>query len=172
MTPSQLDQIKKDQRRSEAKALRTRGEYKEVVDALDKVFEVLPAGVSLAKGGVGELAMAHHLGHTLVDGDKGADARDSEGLLYEYKVSVTNQFNFNHGARRPEWQDNKETIERHFQNIEGVWIGHREGMQITEKAYLPTSILLPNLLEHFERTKGGQLTKNFRLKQFKELNNV
>ena len=44
--------------------------YSQVVEALDKVFKVLPEGLSLAKGGVGEIAIAHHLGHTLVDGDK------------------------------------------------------------------------------------------------------
>lgn len=146
-------------------------EYSEVVAALEEVFLLMPEGVDLSKGGVGELARAHELGHALVSGDKGADAQDEEGNLYEYKVSTTDQFNFNHGARRPEWLDNKATIERHFKNIKGAWVGQRQGMKITAKAYVPTELLLPSLLEHFENTKGGQLTKNFRLKKFKELNN-
>ena len=146
--------------------------YSEVVEALEKAFEVMPEGVDLSKGGLGEIALAHELGHTLVAGDKGADAQDEHGNLYEYKISTTDQFNFNHGARRPDWSDNKATIERHFQNIKGAWIGQRKGMRITAKAYVPTEILLPNLLDHFENTKGGQLTKNFRMTKFKELNNV
>jgi hypothetical protein len=144
--------------------------YEEVVEALQKAFDVMPEGVDLSKGGLGELAMAHALGHTLVAGDKGADAVDSDGKLYEYKVSTTNQFNFNHGARRATWEENQATIERHFEGIEGAWVGHREGMNIVETAYVPTTILLPALLLHFRNTKGGQLTKNYRLKQFKELN--
>jgi len=45
-------------------------------------------------------------------------------------------------------------------------------MKITEKAYVPTSILLPYLLEHFSKTKGKMLNKNFRIKPFEELDNV
>ena len=77
--------------------------YTDVVIALQKAFEILPKGVDLSKGGLGELALAHELGHTLVAGDKGADASDDEGNLYEYKVSTTNQFNFNFMARRPDY---------------------------------------------------------------------
>ena len=52
--------------------------YKTIVDLLEKVFDELPEGVDLAKGGVGEIALAHHLGHELIAGDKGADGRDAE----------------------------------------------------------------------------------------------
>ena len=36
-------------------------EYENIVDLLEKVFNELPEGVDLAKGGVGEIALAHHL---------------------------------------------------------------------------------------------------------------
>ena len=36
--------------------------YEEVVEALQKAFDVMPEGVDLSKGGLGELAMAHALG--------------------------------------------------------------------------------------------------------------
>ena len=52
--------------------------YKRIIELLEEVIELLPEGVSLAKGGVGELALAHHLGHTVVKGDKGADAMDEK----------------------------------------------------------------------------------------------
>ena len=147
-------------------------QYSEVVEALDKVFKVLPEGLSLAKGGVGEIAIAHHLGHTLVDGDKGADGYDSEGLLYEYKVSETNCFNFHHGTRQPTWEATQARIEKHWVDIEGAWVANRKGMEIVEIAYVPTSILLPYLLAYFKRTKGSQLNKSFNFKNFKELTNV
>ena len=168
MTPNQLDQIKKEQRRSEAEALRTRSEYKEVVDALDKVFEILPADLhDFAR--FGEIALAHELGHTLVEGGKGADAMDADGKLYEYKVSITNQFNFNFWQRDDIW---RERIINKFENVEGAWVAEREGMKIINKAYVPCSILVPYLLKHFEGTRGYQLNKNFRLNKFKELNDV
>ena len=73
--------------------------YKKAIEYLDKAFSELPEGVELTKGGIGELALAHHLGHTLVDGDKNADAYLGE-LEYEYKISHTDQFNFNFGTRQ------------------------------------------------------------------------
>ena len=36
--------------------------YTDVVIALQKAFEILPEGVDLSKGGLGELALAHELG--------------------------------------------------------------------------------------------------------------
>ena len=38
--------------------------YSEVVEALEKAFDVMPEGVDLSKGGLGEIALAHELGHT------------------------------------------------------------------------------------------------------------
>ena len=171
MTPSQLDQIKKEQRRSEAESLRTRSDYKEIVEALAKACEVLPPGVDLSKGGLGELALAYSLGHELIAGDKGADARDDK-FSYEYKISTTNQFNFNFNARRDTWEESAEVVKKHFVGIEGAYCAQRNGMDILEVAYVPTSILLPYLLEHFQKTTGKMMNKNFRIKPFEELNNV
>ena len=146
--------------------------YAEIVSALAKAMEHLPPEVDFSKGGMGELALAADLGHTLVPGDKGADAVDAEGLLYEYKISTTDQFNFNFNARRDTWEESQEIVKKHFVDIEGAWVAHRDGMKIINKAYIPTSILLPYLLEHFSKTKGKMMNKNFRMKAFKELNNV
>ena len=68
--------------------------YKKIVELLEEVIKLLPEGVSLAKGGVGELALAHHLGHTVVKGDKGADAMDEKGNLYEYKITTGDTLTF------------------------------------------------------------------------------
>jgi hypothetical protein len=121
----------------------------------------------LSKGGVGELALAAYLGHSLVDGDKGADAQDCEGNLYEYKVSITNQFNFNFGARKEGFQ---EVIKKHFKGLAGAYCAERVGMQIVDIAYVPTEILVPALISHFESTSGRLLVKNFRMKSFSSLN--
>lgn len=65
--------------------------YNKLVQLLDAVFEELPEGIDLSKGGVGEIALAHHLGHEIIKGDKGADAMDEDGNKYEYKISTTDQ---------------------------------------------------------------------------------
>ena len=142
--------------------------YKRVVELLDKVFEELPDNIELTKGGLGELALAHHLGHELVDGDKGADA-SFEDKFFEYKVSTTNTFNFHFGTRWKEkvaWQD---TILNKFSNVAGAYCANRVGMKITEVAYCPCDILVPVLIQHFERTTGQQLNKSFSMNTFRKL---
>jgi hypothetical protein len=137
--------------------------YNKVVALLDKVFTELPEGINLAKGGIGELALAHHLGHELIKGDKGADAIDKEGNKFEYKISTTDQFNFHFGAR----VDNPgAVVVKHFDGIAGAYCARRVGMGITEVEFVPSYILVPALKEHFIRTKGGQLNKNYKLKSF------
>jgi len=141
--------------------------YNTVVELLAKVFEELPEGVDLAKGGVGEIALAHHLGHEIVKGDKGADGMDKEGNLYEYKISTTDQFNFHFGARNDAFAA---TVTKHFDGLAGAYCAHRVGMEITECVFVPTKLLVPALVLHFNGTVGGQLNKNFRLKTFSALN--
>lgn len=142
--------------------------YKEAVEALQKVFDILPEGVSLSKGGVGELALAAHLKHTLVPGDKGADAQDSEGKLYEYKVSIADRYNFHFGARKMDIED---IIFKHFETIEGAYCAKRNGMTIVDLVYIPSEILVPDLIEHFYNTTGGQMVKCYTMKGLKDLVN-
>ena len=140
--------------------------YNRVVELLEEVFEELPEGVDLSKGGVGEIALAHHLGHEIVKGDKGADGMDKEGNLYEYKVSAGDQFNFHFGARNDNYRS---VVTKHFDGITGSYCAKRVGMKITKCAYVPSEILVPALLTHFSNTKGGQLNKNYRIQKFEEL---
>ena len=135
---------------------------------LEKVFSILPDDIDLSKGGVGELALAAHLDHSLLSGDKGADAQDSNGFLYEYKVSITNQFNFNFGPRKEGFE---KIIEKHFEGVAGAYCANRKGMKITEVFYVPSEILVPALISHFNKVSGKQLTKNYRMESFKELMN-
>jgi hypothetical protein len=140
--------------------------YKTIVDLLEKVFNELPEGVDLAKGGVGEIALAHHLGHELIAGDKGADGRDAEGNEFEYKVSTTDQFNFHFGART---ENPGSPVIKHFEGVAGAYCAKREGMKITEVVFVPSHLLVPALILHFNGTVGGQLNKNYRLKSFSAL---
>jgi len=145
--------------------------YKKAIEYLDKAFSELPEGVELTKGGIGELALANHLGHTLVDGDKNADAYLGE-LEYEYKISHTDQFNFNFGTRQMqngmEWQDK---ISTKVSKWEGAYCARVIGVTVEEVAYIDSTTLLDYLLEHFSKTKGQLLVKNFSMKAFKALKN-
>jgi len=142
--------------------------YTKIINLLTKVFEELPKEIDLSKGGLGELALANHLGHKLVAGDKGADAEDKDGKLYEYKVSTTDQYNFHFGARKEGYEL---VIAKHFEGLKGAYCANREGIDIVNVAFVPTHLLVPALLKHFEKTKGKQLNKNFSLKSFENLNN-
>jgi hypothetical protein len=146
--------------------------YKKAIEHLRKAFEELPEGVELTKGGVGELALANHLGHTLVDGDKNADAFDEEGKQFEYKISHTNQFNFNFGTRAMQngmtWQ---EKISTKVDSWEGAYCARIVGVNVEEVAYCDSATLKTYFLEHFSNTKGQLLNKNFRMQSFKQLKN-
>ena len=139
--------------------------YKRIIELLEEVIELLPEGVSLAKGGVGELALAHHLGHTVVKGDKGADGVDKEGNLYEYKVTTGDTFNFHFGARSDSFGA---TVTKHFDGIAGAYCAKRVGMKIVDIAYIPSETLVPELIKHFGSVKGMQLNKNYSMKRLNE----
>ena len=139
--------------------------YRRIVELLEEVIELLPEGVSLAKGGVGELALAHHLGHTVVKGDKGADGVDKEGNLYEYKVTTGDTFNFHFGARSDSFGA---TVTKHFDGIAGAYCAKRVGMKIVDIAYIPSETLVPELIKHFGSVKGMQLNKNYSMKRLNE----
>lgn len=146
--------------------------YKKAIEYLHKAFAELPEGVELTKGGIGELALANHLGHTLVDGDKNADAFNEEGLEFEYKVSHTDQFNFNFGTRQMQngmsWEDK---ITTKVSKWEGAYCARVIGVTVEEVAYVESKVLLDYLLGHFRNTKGQLLVKNFSMKAFKALKN-
>jgi hypothetical protein len=100
-----------------------------------------------------------------VPGDKGADAQDSMGKKYEYKVSITNQFNFHFGARKAKGSPS-DIVRRHFSDIEGAYCTLREGEVFKRIIYCPADALVEYLCNHFIVTAGGQLKKNFRLESF------
>jgi len=128
----------------------------------------------LAKDGVGEILLARNRNHKLAATDTGADGVDESGARYEYKVSVTDQFNFHFGTR--EEHDSPETkVRRHFEQLAGAICAKRSGATFERIVFIPSETLVPFLIDHFNGTTGKQLNKNFRfagllaLKDSKEL---
>jgi|GEM_PF-2440238 len=116
----------------------------------------------VAKGGVGEILLAHNRGHELIASDKGADGISPAGERFEYKVSITDQFNFHFGTRETS-EPPKEKVRKHFKGLKGALCAKREGEVIKRIVFVPTDSLVPYLIDHFNNTKGKQLNKNFRL---------
>ncbi|HTX21631.1 MAG TPA: hypothetical protein VMD27_07230 [Candidatus Aquilonibacter sp.] len=138
--------------------------YDEIVKHLTAAFdEMRKIGLAdvVAKGGVGEILLAHNRNHELIASDKGADGKDSDGCRYEYKVSITDQFNFYFGTR--EEKDPPESkVKNHFSGLKGAFCAKREGEKIKRIVFVPTESLVPYLIDHFSDTEGKQLNKNFR----------
>jgi hypothetical protein len=145
--------------------------YDEIVRLFTAAFAEMRRiglGEVLAKGGVGEILLAQRLGHELVATDKGADGVDGLARRFEYKVSVTNQFNFHFGTR--ELRDPPaEKVKRHFRGVEGAYCALREGERFLRIVFCPVDTLVEYLCSHFALTKGSQLNKNFRLEAFAKL---
>jgi hypothetical protein len=145
--------------------------YGGVVAALRKVFdelEICGLGDILSKGGVGSILLAQQLGHKLVPGDKGADAVDNEDKAYEYKVSITNQFNFNFGGRKVT-HDPETVVKRHFAKIAGAYCALREREKFVRIVYCPAEPLIADLVEYFKRSKAAIFLKQFGVESFAAL---
>jgi hypothetical protein len=145
--------------------------YDEIVRLFTAAFAEMRRiglGEVLAKGGVGEILLAQKLSHDVVATDKGADGVDGAGKRFEYKVSVTNQFNFHFGTR--ELHDPPSTkVKRHFQGVEGAYCALREGEKFLRIVFCPSTTLVDYLCNHFALTKGTQVNKNFRIQAFAKL---
>ena len=139
--------------------------YQQIVDHFRAAFDAMSAAGlrdAVAKGGVGEILLAHHLGHTLATSDKGVDGVASNGQKYEYKVSITNQFNFHFGTREPD-DPPAEKVHRHFDDVAGAVCAKRQGAVIVRAIFIPTDTLVTDLVSHFATTTGLQLNKNYRM---------
>ncbi|WP_437766637.1 hypothetical protein WMF27_23480 [Sorangium sp. So ce281] len=139
--------------------------YDKIVEHLRAAFAATVAvGLrdAMAKGGVGEILLAHHMGHLLAVSDKGADGVAPTGEKFEYKVSITDQFNFHFGTResvdRPESK-----VRRHFVGVTAAICAKREGGTIVRAVLVPADSLLNDLVSHFAGTTGTQLNKNYRM---------
>lgn len=120
------------------------------------------------KGGLGALLLAQCLNHKLAVSDKGFDGIDSASTSYEYKCSITDQFNFHFGARK-DHDCNDATIDKHFAGLAGAICARREFDRITKAVFVPSASLVAHLKAHFKCTDGGQVNKNFSMKQFQAL---
>jgi hypothetical protein len=117
-------------------------------------------GPSLSKGRVGEVLLAHLLGHTLHINQRGADGIGLDGSKYEYKVSHDNQFNFNFGHARGN-ASIQALVSNHFQGIEGAYCALMEGPNFIKVVYCPSIALVPHLQNHLSRVTGSTFQKVF-----------
>ncbi|MCC7070540.1 MAG: hypothetical protein IT383_04410 [Deltaproteobacteria bacterium] len=103
--------------------------------------------------------MAHHLGHTLVPGDKGADGVSTDGKRYEYKVSVDDQYNFNFGHAGAD--DRGARVDTHFAGYTGAYCGLVRDGRLVKVVYCPVENLVPHLQSHLGTVTGNTWQKNF-----------
>ena len=121
----------------------------------------------IGKGGVPTLVLAAHLDHSLVPGDKGADAKGTDGSLFEYKVSTTDQYAFNFGPRnKKSGASPEDTIAKHFQKLTGAFCAARVRAKIQAVAFCPSETLVAYLIAHFKKCQADQLTKVFAMAEF------
>ena len=120
----------------------------------------LELGPSLAKGRVGEILLARHLGQRLSVGGGGADGVGDDGKLFEYKVSHDNQFNFNFGHARPEGGTD-ELVNKHFAGFTGAYCALMVGPEITQIWYCSSETLVPYLKNHLSSVTGKTFQKVF-----------
>ena len=145
--------------------------YQKAIDYLTKVYEHLPPECALEKGGIGEMILANHLGHTVLESDKSEDGIDDEGNLYEYKCSRTNQFCFHFGTRTMQnGMDWREKLNK-MDTWHGIWCAYIKGTEILDIAHVDTHKMKKFLLEHFERTSGQQMVINLSMARIKEIAN-
>lgn len=146
--------------------------YEEIVHRIHDLFDAIDAAKlrdAVAKGGIGEILLAYRLRHQLAPSDKGCDGiAPYSGKRYEYKVSITDQFNFHFGARRG-YVTNLAKVGKHFSGIDGVFIAQREGARITKVAFVRTVDLVPMLNAYFKTHKGTQLNMKLDFAGFKNI---
>jgi hypothetical protein len=151
--------------------------YSEIVKHLAAAFDATRrVGLRdfFSKGGVGEILLAHNRGHDLEPTDKGADGISATGERFEYKVSITDQYNFHFGTREEDDLP-QDKIQRHFKKLTGAICAARDGESITRIVYIPKDSLVKDLIAHFAKPKGKsgklskQLNKNFTFKRLLRL---
>jgi|TARA_B110000263_G_C15074935_1_gene403557 hypothetical protein len=155
--------------------------YEKSVEALVNFFRAMREdGLEdvVSKGGIGEILLADKLGHTLVDGDKGADGKDDDGKLYEYKVSITNQYNFRFGTRPNQPMvkgesdpDLEKMITKHFLGFEGAICAERKRgtAEISRAVFVSKRVIVDYLKKWFQSKSPNQVIKNFTLDDFAKL---
>ncbi|GAB3409602.1 hypothetical protein NX774_11225 [Massilia agilis] len=128
-------------------------------NALDEL-QRLQLGASLSKGRVGEILLAHFLGHRLHVSNRGADGIGPDGRKYEYKVSHDDQFNFNFGHARGAGSI-PDLVNTHFDGFEGAFCALMNGSRLTKVVYCPCTTLVPYLRAHLATVTGSTFQKVF-----------
>ena len=147
--------------------------YDDLVDEIQSAFtEANRFGIAnrLAKGGVGEILLAKELNHLCSTSAKGWDARDiGKEIFHEYKISETDQFNFDFGTRV---DDIKALIKKSYDGHEFCYVARREGIQISTVMQIPIGSLIETIIKHFEKTSGKRLNMNYSWERLKNIKGI
>jgi len=143
----------------------TGGRYRECIRNLQEAYKAARRNPDLGpqlfgKGAHNHFLVAELLGHTVVTHGRGGDAFDENGN-YEYKVSMSDNFNFHFGARKSN-SENEQLLTTKISQLEGAYCITRHKSEIKEIFYMDSDFLLQFLIEHFRNTDGRQLIKNFK----------
>tara|TARA_B100001758_G_C18148460_1_gene472739 strand:- start:126 stop:716 length:591 start_codon:yes stop_codon:yes gene_type:complete len=141
-----------------------KGRYSECIGHLQNAFDAAKTIPELGpqlfgKGAHNHFLVAELLGHNVMTHGRGGDAYDSDGQ-YEYKISMSDNFNFHFGARKSH-EENESLIRNKLSQLKGAYCITRERARITEIFYMDSEFLIDYLIIHFRNTDGLQLIKNF-----------
>ena len=112
------------------------------------------------KGAHNHFLVADLLDHSVMSHGRGGDAYDADGQ-YEYKISMSDNFNFHFGARKSD-EENELLIRKKIGDLKGAYCITRKRGKITEMFYMESNFLIDFLIIHFRNTDGRQLIKNFK----------
>lgn len=144
--------------------------YDDLVDEIQLAYaEANRLGIAnrLAKGGVSEILLARELNHLCSTSAKGWDAKDiGQERFHEYKISETNQFNFDFGTRV---DDIRALVERGYDGHEFCYVARRDGTKITTIMEIPILALSETIIAHFAKTTGKRLNMNYNWERLEEI---
>ena len=144
--------------------------YAEVVASLTMAMRITKEmGIDqglFGKGGHNHILLAHLEGHQLAESGGGPDAFDSKGK-YEYKITITKDWNFHFGARKSS-KENRKLISDKCKSIHAAYLATRRYAELTRVIRIPSNDLKKLLLNAEAKTKGGQLNLRIPKKDLKK----
>ncbi len=133
--------------------------YPELSESLIRAFgEAEKLGVEaglFSKGAHNHIFLAHREGHRLAKMGGGPDASDTNGK-YEYKITITKDWNFHFGTRKTR-DENKKLIKKKCDGITAAYLVTRRYAELIRIIRIPAKDLQRLLLDKEESTVAKQL---------------
>ena len=109
-----------------------------------------------AKGGHNHVFLAQREGHQLAAAGGGADASDDADNNYEYKITITKDWNFNLGARKTS-PENRRLIENKCRGLSAAYLVQRRYAELVRIIMIPSEDLERLLLAKEVSTIGNPM---------------